>query len=45
MLTTVPPARGPAAGETAVMLGARVKVLLAMADGPPLFEMVWPVNT
>jgi hypothetical protein len=45
MVTTVPPATGPVSGETVLTPRGRVKLWLATAEAPPLFETVWPVKT
>ena len=45
MVTTVAPPTGPVLGLIPVTVGVTEKVWLATADGPPLFETVWPVKT
>jgi hypothetical protein len=45
MVTVVPPACGPLAGLTAVIASGMFTVWEVDADGPPLFDMVWPVKT
>jgi hypothetical protein len=45
MTTTVPPPIGPVLGAIPEIPRGRVKVWVVAAEGPPLFETVWPVKT
>jgi hypothetical protein len=48
MVTSVPPPTGPLSGEMALTLTLTLEMLklwLAVAEAPPLFETVWPVKT